>query len=68
MLGLIALPAIVSLLRTAKPQATIETHAVETRDVEMQAADPVVEPLSLRSRELSLPNYLSESRLASAAI
>jgi hypothetical protein len=57
-LGLIGLPAVVSLLRSAKPQPAVETHA----------AEPVVESLSTRSRELSLPNYAIDSRLASSAV
>jgi membrane protease YdiL (CAAX protease family) len=60
-LGLIGLPAVVSLLRSAKSQPVVETHSVETR-----AAEPVVESRSTQSRELSLPNYLIDSRLASA--
>lgn len=67
-LGLIGLPAIVSLLRSAKPQAAAETPAVETTGVAMPAVEAVVEPLSVRSRELSLPNYLIDSRLASTAV
>jgi hypothetical protein len=60
-LGLIGLPAVVSLMRSAKSQPVVETHSVETR-----AAEPVVESRSTQSRELSLPNYLIDSRLASA--
>jgi membrane protease YdiL (CAAX protease family) len=67
-LGLIGLPAIVSLLRSAKPQPAAETPVVETTAVAMPAAEPVVEPLSVRSRELSLPNFLIDSRLASTAV
>jgi membrane protease YdiL (CAAX protease family) len=57
-LGLIGLPAVVSLLRSAKPQPSVETHA----------APPVVESLSARSRELRLGNYAIDSRLASPAV
>ncbi len=62
-LGLIGLPAFVSLLRGAKPQPAVETH-----DVETHAAAQVVESVPAPSRELSLPNYLIDSRLASAAV
>ncbi len=67
-LGLIGLPAIVSLLRSAKPQAAVETPVVETTAVAVPAVEPIVEPLSVRSRELSLPNFLVDSRLASTAV
>jgi uncharacterized protein len=58
-LGLIGLPAVVSLLRSAKPQASVETHA---------APEPVVESLSARGRELTLPNYAIDSRRACPAV
>ena len=58
-LGLIGLPAVVSLLRSAKPQPSVKTHA---------APEPVVKPLSAWSRELSLPNFAVDSRLASPAV
>ncbi len=67
-LGLIGLPAIVSLLRRPKPQVAAETQVVETMAGPIPAAEPVVEPLSVRSRELSLPNFLTDSRLASTAV
>ncbi len=57
-LGLIGLPAIVSLLRSAKPQPAVETRA----------AEPVVESRSTLSRDLSLPNYAIDSRLSSSAV
>jgi hypothetical protein len=58
-LGLIGLPAVVSLLRSAKPQASVETHF---------SPEPVVESLSARGRELTLPNYAIDSRLACPAV
>jgi hypothetical protein len=57
-LGLIGLPAVVSLPRNAKPQPFVETHA----------AEPVEEAPSARSRELSLPNYAIDARLLSPAV
>jgi len=57
-LGLIGLPVVVSLPRYAKPQPSVETHATE----------PVEEPLSARSRELSLPNYAIDAQLLSPAV
>ncbi len=65
-LSLIGLPAIVSLLRSAKPQA--ETPVVEMTAVATPAVEPIMDPLSVRSRELSLPDYLIDSRLASSAV
>jgi len=58
-LGLIGLPAVVSLMRSAKPQPIVETHV---------APDPVVHSVSAWSRELSLTNYAIDSRLASPAV
>jgi uncharacterized protein len=58
-LGLIGLPAVVSLLRSAKPQPSVDMHA---------APEPVVESLLARRRELSLPNFAIDSRLASPAV
>jgi uncharacterized protein len=62
-LGLAGLPAVVSLLRSAKPQSSVETH-----DVEMLAAERAVESPLARSHELSLPNFLVDSRLVSSAV
>jgi hypothetical protein len=58
-LGLIGLPAIVSLLRSAKPQASAQTPA---------ASEGVVEPLSVQCRESSLPNFAVDSTLVSQAV
>jgi membrane protease YdiL (CAAX protease family) len=55
MLGLIGLPAVVSLLRSAKP--SVATDAVP---------ELAVESLSGLSRELKLPSFASDSQLASA--
>ncbi len=56
-LGLIGLPAVVSLLRTAKPGPSGEAHA---------APEPAVESLSVVN--LRLVNFAIDSRLASPAV
>jgi membrane protease YdiL (CAAX protease family) len=54
-LGLIGLPAVVSLLRSAKPSVPINA-----------APEVALESPSLLSRELLLPSFTSDSQLASA--
>jgi uncharacterized protein len=58
-LGLFGLSAVVSLLRTAKPRKSVETHAV---------MEPVVESPSVLSRRFALPSFAIDSRLASPAV
>jgi membrane protease YdiL (CAAX protease family) len=55
LLGLIGLPAVVSLLRSAKPSVATDT-----------SPEPAVESPSVLSRELKLPSFASDSQLASA--
>jgi CAAX protease family protein len=54
-LGLIGLPAVVSLLRSGKPSAATSV-----------VPELAVEKVSVRRQELSLPDYASDSQLASA--
>jgi hypothetical protein len=54
-LGLIGLPAVVSLLRSAKPSVA-----------KLAVPEPAVEKVSVRSHELTSLDYASDSQLASA--
>jgi membrane protease YdiL (CAAX protease family) len=56
---LIGLPAVVSLLRGSKPQPVVDATLM---------LEPVVESLSVLKRELALPEFATDSRLASQAV
>jgi len=58
-LGLIGLPAVISLLRTPKSQPKVEAYLVPELEVES---------LSVLKRELALPEYATESRATTQAV